>query len=76
MTSPGSMKMRVIRSRACCDPTVTTTFAHAAEYELPSGRKLLDSYHCSRYNTQTRRLTEAMFLRVFERARALIDEMR
>lgn len=52
------------------------TFAHAAEYELPSGRKLLDSYHCSRYNTQTRRLTEAMFLRVFERARALIDEMR
>ena len=28
-------------------------FAHAAEYELPRGQMLLDSYHCSRYNTQT-----------------------
>ena len=31
-------------------------FAHAAEHELPTGQILLDSYHCSRYNTQTRRL--------------------
>jgi len=35
-------------------------FAHHAVHELPSAR-LFDSYHCSRYNTQTRRLTAAMF---------------
>ena len=48
-------------------------FAHGAEHELPNGRILLDSYHCSRYNTQTRRLTPAMFDTVFARARALLD---
>ena len=48
-------------------------FAHAAEYVLPGGRRLIDSYHCSRYNTQTRRLTEAMFYQVMARCRALLD---
>lgn len=36
-------------------------FRHGARHELPSGPALYDSYHCSRYNTQTRRLTQAMF---------------
>jgi uracil-DNA glycosylase len=49
------------------------TFAHAAEHTLPDGRRLLDSYHCSRYNTQTRRLTEQMFVDVFARAKALLE---
>lgn len=48
-------------------------FGHAAEHRLPEGRVLLDSYHCSRYNTQTRRLTPQMFDAVFARARTLID---
>lgn len=49
-------------------------FGHGAEHRLARGRYLLDSYHCSRYNTQTRRLTPAMFEGVFERARALLRQ--
>jgi uracil-DNA glycosylase family 4 len=40
-------------------------FAHGARHLLPGGRMLYDSYHCSRYNTQTRRLTPDMFRAVF-----------
>ena len=48
-------------------------FAHAAEHRLPVDRVLLNSYHCSRYNTQTRRLTTAMFSAVVRRARKLLE---
>jgi len=48
-------------------------FAHGAEHALPGGRVLVDSYHCSRYNTQTRRLTASMFEAVVGRAVALLD---
>ena len=44
-------------------------FAHGARHVLPSGRVLFDSYHCSRYNTNTRRLTPEMFRAVFEAIR-------
>ena len=40
-------------------------FAHGALHALPGGPILADSYHCSRYNTNTGRLTEAMFRDVF-----------
>lgn len=43
-------------------------FAHGAEHALGDGRILVDSYHCSRYNTQTRRLTAAMFESIMARA--------
>jgi len=46
-------------------------FAHAAEHALPDDRVLVDSYHCSRYNTQTRRLTPLMFQTVLKRASTL-----
>jgi len=45
-------------------------FAHAASHKLSDGRILTDSYHCSRYNTQTRRLTAAMFSDVLKQAAA------
>ncbi len=51
---------------------VSHPFAHAAEHDLPRGMLLIDSYHCSRYNTQTRRLTELMFKQVFARASELL----
>jgi uracil-DNA glycosylase family 4 len=40
-------------------------FAHGAEHALGRGARLFDSYHCSRYNTNTGRLTTAMFEQVF-----------
>jgi uracil-DNA glycosylase family 4 len=46
-------------------------FAHAGEHRLSEARVMLDSYHCSRYNTQTRRLTAEMFKSVMTRARSL-----
>ena len=57
--------------RALGLPARAAAFAHAAEHRLDQ-RYLIDSYHCSRYNTQTRRLTSAMFDAVFARARALL----
>jgi len=50
-------------------------FGHQAEFEIAakSGQlTLISSYHCSRYNTQTKRLTEKMFQNVFARAKALL----
>lgn len=46
-------------------PAKTARFGHGAVHELANGSKLYDSYHCSRYNTQTRRLTTDMFHAVF-----------
>ena len=43
-------------------------FGHLAEHILPDGRVLIDSYHCSRYNQNTNRLTAPMFEQVFARA--------
>jgi uracil-DNA glycosylase len=48
-------------------------FSHGAYYQLDSGQQLLSSYHCSRYNTQTKRLTAPMFESIFSTARQLMD---
>ena len=56
--------LRALGERAAAHP-----FAHAAQHRVgPPGRGLVlfDSYHCSRYNTNTGRLTPAMFREVFE----------
>ena len=51
-------------------------FAHGREFALPQiggGVTLFDSYHCSRYNTNTGVLTPQMFHAVFARVRGLLD---
>lgn len=48
-------------------------FGHNARHTLPDGRVLVNSYHCSRYNTNTGRLTEATFHDVFQTVRAELD---
>jgi uracil-DNA glycosylase len=58
--------------RACDLPIGAHRFAHGAEHPVGDDRVLLDSYHCSRYNTQTRRLTAAMFEDIIGRARDLV----
>ena len=47
-------------------------FAHHAQHDLPTGKKMINSYHCSRYNTNTGRLTTEMFEAVFETATSLL----
>ncbi len=62
--------------RAVGLPNSAHRFAHAAEYPLSGDRVLVNSYHCSRYNTQTRRLTTPMFEAVVGRARDLAFAVR
>lgn len=51
-------------------PRAAHGFGHNARHDVGGGRVLFDSYHCSRYNTNTRRLTEEMFEKVFADIRA------
>jgi uracil-DNA glycosylase len=51
-------------------------FRHGARHALACGLVLYDSYHCSRYNTQTRRLTPEMFRSVFAAIRGHLVPLR
>jgi uracil-DNA glycosylase family 4 len=55
------------------EPRERPAFAHGAEARLPNGVALLSSYHPSRQNTQTGKLTKPMWEAVFRRARQLVD---
>ena len=48
-------------------------FSHGAQFDIPNELTLLSSYHCSRYNTNTKRLTAEMFNDVFTTARTLLE---
>ena len=63
-----SHRPRRVGARAGPAHAPTFPFAHGAAHALPGRRLLVDSYHCSRYNTNTRRLTPAMFDAVFDSA--------
>ncbi len=45
-------------------------FIHSKAHKLDDGRQIIDSYHCSRYNTNTKRLTQEMFSDVFKQIRS------
>ena len=53
-------------------PAANYPFIHGRLHTLPNGLLLADSYHCSRYNTNTGRLTTAMFHDVFEGIRRVL----
>lgn len=54
-------------------PAGAYPFIHGRLHSLPAGLMLADSYHCSRYNTNTRRLTTEMFHQVFDGVRRALD---
>lgn len=60
----GTIAHRAVLSALGVRPAACA-FAHGAQHVIPGGRALFDSYHCSRYNTQTKRLTDEMFESVF-----------
>lgn len=61
--------LRAVGARLAAFP-----FVHGAVQALPDGRHLVDSYHCSRYNTNTGRLTAEMFADAFRTAQGLKDQ--
>ncbi len=71
------LKVMLALGRIAHDQTLATLglrkalypFAHGARHEVGGGHVLYDSFHCSRYNTNTGRLTTAMFRSVFEAVR-------
>jgi uracil-DNA glycosylase family 4 len=54
--------------------TNAAKFGHHTLFELPDGNKLVSSYHCSRYNVQTKRLSMAMFAEVFASIDKLLND--
>ncbi len=58
--------------RTCGEKIAVHKFAHGAIHHMPDDLTLIDSYHCSRYNTNTGRLTKEMFSEVFKKIKALL----
>lgn len=61
-----------LRRRGVITSKAPYPFAHEAQHRTPDGRTLIASYHPSNQNTNTGRLTEAMFTRVFERVKRVL----
>ena len=59
--------------RACNLKANEYPFGHGRVHRLGNQSMLVDSYHCSRYNTQTGRLTKTMFNAVFDRIAQLLQ---
>ena len=68
----GAVAHRAVLQALALRPA-SAAFAHGALHRLKNGLMLVDSYHCSRLNTNTGRLTEAMFHAVFATVRSLLE---
>lgn len=74
------LKVMLCLGKIAHDSTVRTLglklkdhpFGHGSEYAIGDGQTLLSSYHCSRYNTNTGRLTADMFETIFKRTAQLV----
>jgi uracil-DNA glycosylase len=66
--------LKVRRESGDSRPVEPIVFRHGGEWELSGRLTLISSYHPSQQNTQTGRLTRPMFSRIFERARAILDQ--
>lgn len=64
--------LRLFRHRGMISRMADFPFAHGAVYPLPGGPTLVPSYHTSRYNVQTGRITPGMFLALLEQVRTLV----
>lgn len=77
-----NLKLMIVLGRIAHESVVATVggkqkdfkFSHGGLHDLPTGHKMLDSYHCSRYNTNTGRLTTEMFENVFETAKTFLTK--
>jgi uracil-DNA glycosylase family 4 len=63
--------LRLFQARGVIGRLSALPFGHGASYRLADGKWLVASYHTSRYNVQTGRLTEAMFLSLLARVKGL-----
>jgi uracil-DNA glycosylase family 4 len=83
MAEMESLRLVIALGRVAHDTVLTAfgekksawPFAHGAIHRIAGKPVLVDSYHCSRYNTNTRRLTPAMFEAVFEKAGRLLNSL-
>lgn len=81
MKSLPNLKVIISLGRIAHDQVIRTIggklaqfkFAHNTAHTLPEGQIMLNSYHCSRYNTNTGRLTAEMFEDVFEKATEILN---
>jgi len=66
--------LNLLRQRGQVKRLADVPFGHGAEYRFAQGPILVASYHTSRYNVQTGRMTSAMFMSLLERVKALADK--
>jgi uracil-DNA glycosylase family 4 len=66
--------LNYLRRKGIIQSKAEYLFGHGATYKLPNGKILLASYHPSNQNTNTGKLTEAMFTEIFRQARKLLNK--